>query len=78
MCVVQAVISISEHANRVLNVVKAKYSLKDKSQAIEVMATEYEQEVLEPELRPEFIQEILRIRKKGKFRRVKTVKELFE
>ena len=52
---VQAIISISDHANMVLNVVKAKYSLRDKSEAINLMAEQYEENVLEPQLRPEFI-----------------------
>ena len=34
---VQAMIDISEHTNRVLNIVKAKFGLKDKSQAINVV-----------------------------------------
>ena len=60
---VQAIINISEKANRVLNIVKAKYGLKDKSEAINVIADEYEQEVMEPELRPEYIKKALRIQK---------------
>jgi len=60
---VQAMINISEKANRVLNIVKAKYGLKDKSEAIDVMAKEYENEVMEPELRPEYIKKALRIQK---------------
>ncbi|KHO50922.1 MAG: hypothetical protein QT07_C0006G0024 [archaeon GW2011_AR16] len=51
---VQAMIDISEHTNRVLNIVKAKFGLKDKSQAINVVVNEYEQTRLEPELRPEY------------------------
>jgi len=50
---VQAVIDIDEKTNRVLNIVKAKYGLKDKSQAINLVVGEYEQ-TLEPELRPEY------------------------
>ncbi len=52
---VQAMIQISKHANQILNVVKAKYGLKDKSQAIERVVKEYGSDFLEPELRPEFI-----------------------
>ena len=51
---VQAVINIDEHTNRVLNIVKAKFGLKDKSQAINMVVSEYEQTELEPELRPEY------------------------
>jgi len=55
---VQAIINIEDHANRVLNIVKAKFGLKDKSEAINIMAEQYEQEILEPELRPEFIEKM--------------------
>ncbi|MBI2654024.1 DUF2683 family protein [Candidatus Woesearchaeota archaeon] len=60
---VQAIINISEKANRVLNIVKAKYGLKDKSEAINIMAEEYEQEIIEPELRPEYIGKLEKIQK---------------
>ncbi len=51
---VQAVINIDENTNRVLNIVKAKFGLKDKSQAINLVVNEYEQTALEPNLRPEY------------------------
>ncbi len=51
---VQAVINIDERTNRVLNIVKAKFGLKDKSEAINLVVIEYEQTSLEPELRPEY------------------------
>ena len=55
---VQAVINIGERTNRVLNIVKAKYGLKDKSQAITLVVSEYEESFLEPELRPEYIKKL--------------------
>ena len=58
---VQAVIHIDENANRVLNIVKAKFGLKDKSEAINLVVTEYEQIALEPELRPEYRTKIAQI-----------------
>ena len=51
---VQAVINIEENTNRVLNIVKAKFGLRDKSEAINLVETEYEQSSLEPALRPEY------------------------
>ena len=57
----QAVINIDENTNRVLNIVKAKFGLKDKSQAINLVVTEYEQSSLEPELRPEYKNKIAKI-----------------
>jgi len=58
---VQAIVSISKKANHILNIVKAKYELKDKSSAIEKMAEEYEKLLLEPQLRPEYIEKLKRI-----------------
>jgi len=55
---VQAIVNINEKTNRVLNILKAKYGLRDKSQAIDLMAQQYEEEVLEPELRPEYIEKM--------------------
>ena len=60
---VQAIIDIDDHTNRILNIVKAKYGLTDKSEAIEIMAEQYEMEVLEPELRPEYIENAKKIMK---------------
>ena len=55
---VQAMIKISEEANQILNIVKAKHNLKDKSKAIEKVIIEYGTEVLEPRLKPEFIEKM--------------------
>ncbi|MBI4174377.1 MAG: DUF2683 family protein [Candidatus Aenigmarchaeota archaeon] len=60
---VKAIIDIDEHANRIINVIKAKYGLQDKSQAINTMARQYEEEVMEPELRPEYIEKLKKIEK---------------
>ena len=72
---VQAIIDISEHSNRILNIIKAKYDLKDKSEAIDLMAEQYEEEVLEPELRPEYVEKAEKI-KKQKAIKVGTIKAL--
>jgi len=66
---VQAVINIDEHANRVLNIVKAKHGLRDKSQAINLVVQEYEQSFLEPELRPEYRVKLAKIMKGRHFSR---------
>lgn len=55
---VQAIIELNEHENRVLNIIKGKYGLKNRSEAIDLMIKEYEKELLEPELRPEYIEKI--------------------
>lgn len=60
---VQALVEIDENTNKVLNVVKAKYGLKDKGKAIELVVRKYIGEEDEPELQPEFIEKIRQIEK---------------
>ena len=60
---VKAIIDIDKHTNQILNIVKAQYDLKDKSEAIEKVVDIFEEEVMEPELRPEYIEKIKKIRK---------------
>ena len=73
---VQAIINIDEKTNRLLNILKAKYGLKDKSQAIDLMAQQYEKELLEPELRPEYIEKMEK-RQKEKTVEIKDFKKHF-
>jgi len=68
-------IDISENANRVLNIVKAKYGLKDKSEAITLVVKEYEENYLEPELRPEYIKKALIIHKQPSIK-IKSIESL--
>ena len=51
-------ITLNEEENRVINMVKAKYGFKDKSQAINVIVKHFEECELEPELRPKFIESL--------------------
>lgn len=75
---VKALININEQTNRMLNIIKAKNNLKDKSQAIDQMAKEYELLTSEPELKPEFIKKIQKLeKKKGKLYTIEQFKEKF-
>jgi hypothetical protein len=74
---VKNVINLDERESRVINIVKAKYGLKDKSQALSVIIKRYEECELEPQLRPEFIKGIEGTLKKGKFVKVKDFAEEF-
>ncbi len=65
---VQALVELDESTNRVLNVVKAKYALKDKSEAIKLVVAEYIELEEEPELRPEFCQKMKEIGKQKSIR----------
>ncbi len=77
---VQAVINIDERVNRVLNIVKAKFGLKDKSEAINLVVNEYEEGFLEPELRPEYIEKLNKIEKqKGiHFKNISELRKIIE
>ena len=64
---VQAIINLNEHVDRVLNIVKGKYGLKNKSEAVNLIVDRFEEEFLEPELRPEYIKKLKRIEKEAKY-----------
>jgi len=77
---VQAVINLEEKEDRVLNIVKGKFGLKNKSEAVTLIINKYEQGFLEPELRPEFIEEMKRIEKEKAipFKNIKELRVLIE
>jgi hypothetical protein len=60
---VKARVTLDDRSNRVLNIIKAKFGLRNKSETIGWLLERYESELLEPELRPEFIK---RMRKRAK------------
>jgi len=60
---VQAMIEIPKEANQILNIVKARYNLRTKSEAIAKIVIECGANILEPELRPEYLEKLKRIEK---------------
>lgn len=72
---VQALVELDENTNRVLNVVKAKYGLKDKGEAIQIVVERYIEEENEPELRPEYLEKLQKIRK-GRYIKFNSINEL--
>ena len=72
---VQALVEIDENTNRVLNVVKAKYGLRDKGEAIQIVVEKYIEEENEPELKPEYLKKLNKIRK-GKYIKFSSIEEL--
>lgn len=73
---VQSIIDINDKEDRIINIVKAKYGLKNKSQAVAMLTKIYEDNFLEPELRPEYIKKLRKIQKEGKFIRFNSIEEL--
>lgn len=72
---VQSIIDLDENEDRILNIVKAKYGLKNKSEAVAMITKVYEESFLEPELRPEYTKKLDKI-SKGKFTKFSSVQEL--
>ncbi|MFH1306494.1 MAG: antitoxin [Candidatus Micrarchaeota archaeon] len=71
-----AVVDLSEYNNKIVNMIKAGYDLKNKSDAINLIVESYGKEVLEPQIKPGYMNKLKRIqRQKGKV--YKDVDEMF-
>ncbi len=73
--VAKAVIDFHERQDRILTIVKGKYGLGNKSEAANLIVSKFEEAFLEPELRPEYREELLKV-DKGKFEKFSSVKKL--
>ena len=60
---VQAIINVGNHEDRVLTIVKGKYGLRNKSDAVNFVINKFEEELLEPQLRPEYKVKLAKIMK---------------
>ena len=61
---ITARVGLDEYANRVLGVLKAKYGLKDKSEAINKFVELYGDEVVEKEVKEKYVKHILELTNK--------------
>ncbi|MBI2546537.1 DUF2683 family protein [Candidatus Woesearchaeota archaeon] len=73
---VQSIIDLNEHQDRVINIVKGKYGLKNKSDAVKFIIEKFETDMLEQELRPEYVEKIKSIEKRNKFVDYRNLSEL--
>jgi hypothetical protein len=73
---VQAMVNLGDREDRLLTIIKGKFGLKNKSDAMNFVIGKFEEELLEPELRPEYVHKIRNIEKKGKFTNYKDISEL--
>jgi hypothetical protein len=72
---VKAIVEIDEEADKVLRHLKVEYNLRDKSEAINLMAREFKRFVrVEPEVRPEYAEKLMRIHR-GKRIRIGSVED---
>ena len=74
---VKSMIELGEEENRVINVVKAKYGLRDKSQALSIIVKRFEECELEPEFKPEFLEKLQKTMKRGKTVKIKDLAKEF-
>jgi hypothetical protein len=77
---VQSIIDLGENEDRILNIVKAKFGLKNKSQAVAMVTKVYGESFLEFELRPEYLEKLMKIDKeKGiPFRNIQELRKQIE
>jgi hypothetical protein len=61
---VYARVFLNDYANKVLNVVKAKFDLKDKSEAINRFMEMYGEEIVEKEASEEYTKKVIAMTKK--------------
>ncbi len=74
---VNTLVNLDEHRDRILKIIKGKYGFSNKSEAMNYVIDQFEEKCLEPELRPEYVEKLNRIDKQ-KGVRFKSVKELRE
>ncbi len=72
---VQAIVDLGEYQNRIIQIIKGKFGLKTKSEAVNLAIKKYGDEMLEPELRPEYVRNLQKI-KEQKGARFKSIEEL--
>ena len=76
MPMVKAIVNISDENNQIINIIKAKYNLKDKSEAINKIIEEYAEILLEPELKPDYVEKIKKIMERNDMVEYNSIDEL--
>jgi len=77
---VKAIIELGEYEDRILTVLRGKFGMKNKSEAVNFVINKYSEELLEPNLRPEYIEKLNKIEKqKGiKFKDINELRKIIE
>ncbi len=60
---IKALVKFNEDEDQLLNIVKAKYRLRNKNDALSLVLKKYKEIELEPELRPEYLKKLERLEK---------------
>ncbi len=72
----QNIFNIGDQEEKILGIVKAQYGLKNKNQAMHLILKAYGENFLEPEIRPEYLKKLEKIRKEGYGKTFSSVGEL--
>jgi hypothetical protein len=72
----QAIINLGEYQDRILNIVKGKYGLKNKSDAVNLVINQFGEQLLEPELKPEYVKKIKNLDDKKRFKQYSSINSL--
>lgn len=77
---VHTIVNLDENRDRILKIIKGKYGFNNKSDAVNYVIDKFEEQFLEPELRPEYVEKLNRIEKKRgiRFKSVKNLRESIE
>ncbi len=60
---VQMIVNLNEYEDRILNIVKGKFGVKNKAEAVSLVIDKFGEELLEPGLRPKYIKKLKKIDK---------------
>lgn len=76
----QAIINLGTNEDRILNIVKGKYGLKNKSDAVNFVIAKFEEQLLEPELRPDYSDKLGKIlsKKGAKYKSIEALRKSIE
>ena len=74
----QVTVTLNKKMDKVVGIIKSIYGFSSKDKAIQFIIKEKAADILEKELRPEFVTKILDLEKKGKFKRYESIRQLEE
>jgi len=72
----QVTVNLNPDLDKVVGIIKSAYGLSSKDKAIQVIIEEKAEDILRRELQPEFVKKMVHLKKKGKFKKYVSIKDL--
>jgi len=72
----QVTVNLNPDLDKVVGIIKCAYGLSSKDKAIQVIIEEKAGDILKRELQPEFVKKMLGLKKKSKFKKYASIKDL--